>query len=146
VVSPLLFVFLTWHKKIYADTFLQLFYIVMAVYGYLHWGGEWKKIHWSATTHLYLILSGIALTIISGYWLRHKTDAAMPYLDSFITVFAIVATWLMMNFVHENWLYFMVINATSLALYVNRRLYIGAIMFAVYLLMSVDGYFELNIF
>jgi nicotinamide mononucleotide transporter len=146
IVSPVLFVYLTWQKKIYADTLLQIFYIGIAIYGLVNWGGEWKKIHWSTTTQLYYIAAGICISLLSGYLLRKNTDAALPYLDSFITTFAIIATWQMMNFVHENWLYFIAINATSVFLYVKRKLYIGALMFVIYLLMSFDGYFELNIF
>jgi len=57
-----------------------------------------------------------------------------------------LATWLMMNFVHENWLYFIVLNAASIALYANRKLYKASLMFVLYLWMSVDAYWHLGFF
>ncbi|MFN0031347.1 MAG: nicotinamide riboside transporter PnuC [Flavobacteriales bacterium] len=146
LLSPLLFIFITLKKKIYADTTLQVFYVLITFYGIIHWGGEWPKEHWSAATHLVFVISGFALATLSGFWLRRNTDAALPFIDSFTTVYAVIATWMMMNFVHENWIYFMVINSTSMFIYFNRKLYWGVAMFFIYLLMSVDGYFELNLF
>jgi nicotinamide mononucleotide transporter len=48
----------------------------------------------------------------------------------------------MMNYVHENWLYFIVINAVSLVIYPIRGMWLASFMFLIYLLMSIDGYFE----
>ena len=43
-----------------------------------------------------------------GLYLKRKTDAKTPYLDAFTTVFSLIATWLMIHYVHENWLYLIV--------------------------------------
>jgi nicotinamide mononucleotide transporter len=91
-----------------------------------------------------LILISAILSFAFGYFLQKKTDAQRPYLDSAIAVYAVAATWLMVNFVPENWLYFIIINAASIVLYSLRGLYFGTLMFVVYLLMSIDGYFELG--
>lgn len=146
ILSPVLFLFLAWKKKIYADASLQIFYIAVTVYGFFQLDGAWEKLHWSWQAHLFFILQGMLVSLLAGLILRSKTDAQLPYLDSFVTTFAIIATWMMMNFVHENWLYFIAVNIASIILFSMRKLYLGAIMFVVYLLMSIDGYFELHIF
>jgi nicotinamide mononucleotide transporter len=146
ILSPVLFLSLAWSKKIYADAALQFFYIGITIYGYFQLDGVWTKNHWVISTHLGFVIAGLMVALISGFLLKRQTDAALPYLDSFTTVFAIIATWMMMNFVHENWLYFIVVNIASILLFSMRKLYIGAIMFVIYLLMSIDGYFELHIF
>ena len=141
-----MFLSLAWNKKIYADAALQVFYVAVTVYGFFQLDGAWSKNHWSTTTHIAFIFSGLIAALFSGYLLKRRTDAALPFLDSFTTVFAIIATWMMMNFVHENWLYFIVVNIASIILFSMRKLYLGAFMFVVYLLMAIDGYFELHIF
>jgi nicotinamide mononucleotide transporter len=146
ILGPLLFLFLAWTKKIYADAALQVFYVAITIYGLFQLNEVWTKNHWPITTHLGFIMTGIAVALISGFILKRKTDAALPFLDSFTTVFAMVATWMMMNFVHENWLYFIVVNIASILLFSMRKLYLGAFMFVVYLMMAIDGYFELQIF
>lgn len=88
-----------------------------------------------------LIAFGFLITFLSGYFFKKYSTAQLPYVDSFTTVFAIVATALMMIPVHEAWLYFIAINSVSIFMYTQRKLFIGAIMFAVYLLLSIKGYF-----
>lgn len=139
-----IFLYLCFRKKIYADAALQIFYMAMAIYGWATMGATWEVAHKSSEYHVVLILISAILSVAFGYFLKKKTDAQRPYLDSAIAVYAVAATWLMVNFVPENWLYFIIINAASIVLYSLRGLYFGALMFVVYLLMSIDGYFELG--
>lgn len=140
-----IFVFLCYRKKIYAETFLQVFYIAAAVYGYMHFSDSWKTVHWSFSDQLPWIILAVVISVLAGYILKKKTDAKLPWIDSTVTVFSILATWMMVNYVHENWLYFIVINSVGIYIYLNRQLYFGAALFVLYLLMSVDGYFQLGI-
>lgn len=146
LISPILFLLITFRVKLYADVLLQVFYFVITIYGIWQWGGEWKNIHISLESHLIYVIGGIITTIVLGYVLKKRTDAKMPFADSFATTFAIIGTWLMMNFVHENWLYFIVINTLSIYLFANRKLYWSACMFVIYLLMSIDGYWQMGWF
>lgn len=146
IISPLLFLIITFRAKLYADVLLQIFYFGITVYGFWNWGGEWKTNHITYLQNLLFFGGAVGLTFILGSVLRKNTDAKMPFTDSFVTSLAIVGTWLMMNFVHENWLYFILVNSISIFLFSRRKLYWSAIMFAIYLLMSIDGYFMLNWF
>jgi len=137
---------LTYRAKLYADVILQVFYFLITIYGIWQWGGQWKITHISKAEHGIYLLSGLLATFLLGSFLKKKTDAKMPFADSFATTFAVVGTWLMMNFVHENWLYFIVINTLSIYLFANRKLYLSACMFVIYLLMSIDGYWQLGWF
>lgn len=141
-----IFVWLCFAKKLFAESFLQLFYVVMAVYGFIHFGGEWRTVHTAFSDHVFWLAGGLFLVAASGFFLKQFTRQKMPYVDSFTTVFGIIATWHMVNFVHENWLYWLVINTVSIFMYAKRGMYIASLMFVLYLLMSVDGYFELNWF
>ncbi|MDZ4750787.1 MAG: nicotinamide riboside transporter PnuC [Flavobacteriales bacterium] len=142
VFGPLLFVYLCYDKKLYAETALQVFYMAMAVYGYVNWGGEWRIEHRSIEWHLPYLIFGLAATFLMAYILKKKTDARLPLPDSFTTVFALIGTWIMMTYIHESWLYFIAINTISLIIYPMRGMWLSSIMFAIYLLMAIDGYFD----
>ena len=71
--------------------------------------------------------------------LRVSLDAALPWLDSFTTVAAVVATWMVARKIFENWLYWFVIDSVSIYLYLSRDLPLTAILFAGYLVMIVIG-------
>ena len=138
-----LFAILCWGRKIYAESALQLFYVGMAVYGYnLISEDGISAHHFSTYTHAILISIATLGTVLLGLFLKHSTDAEMPYLDAFTTIFSIVATWLMINLVHDNWLYWIIIDSISIYLYAKRGLKLGSVLFALYLLIALDGYFE----
>ncbi|NQX91639.1 MAG: nicotinamide mononucleotide transporter [Flavobacteriales bacterium] len=135
------FVYLCFQKKIYAESALQLFYVGMAIYGYLNLGAEWGETHWSWSAHAYWIVAGVIVTIGLGTFLKRNTGSKATYLDAFTTVFAVIATVLMMEFVVENWLYWIVINAVSSVLYFRRKLYFGSVLFAIYMILAIKAYF-----
>ena len=82
----------------------------------------------------------LVATLISGRVLSEYSEAALPYIDSFTTWGAIVATFMVARKVLENWLYWFVIDSVSIYLYVNRELYLTALLFAGYLVLIVIGY------
>ena len=91
--------------------------------------------------HLSTII-GILLTAgIVGSLLTTYTDAARPYIDSMTTLAAVAATWMVTQKILENWLYWFVINTVSVWLFMDRGLNPTAALFALYILLSVIGYF-----
>ena len=72
--------------------------------------------------------------------LQQFTDAALPYLDSFTTWGSLVTTWMVARKVLENWLYWLVIDSVSIYLYIDRELYLTALLFAAYVVIVIIGY------
>ena len=146
IVGPALLAILCYSRKIYAEILLQAVYVAMAVYGWVSLGQSWQEQSWPIATHLMLIAVGTLAVIGAGKWLSAKTDARLPWLDATTTVFGIIGTWAMVNYVHANWLYFIGINALSVVLYTRRKMYLGGLMYVLYFLMAIDGYFRLQWF
>ncbi len=142
--SSLIYLYICFRKKIYAESLLQAFYIYTAIYGWMHWseseGAIGSSLSWNV--HGMIILAGISLVLISGFLLRRMTDAATPFVDSFTTVFSIFATVLMINLIPDNWWYWIVIDAVSVYLYINRKLYLTAGLFGLYTILAVNGLLE----
>lgn len=139
--GSVLFAILCWRKHIFAESALHVFYVGMAVYGLLATGDDWRIVSWPLAEHLPWLVTGAVATAAVGYLLSQNPLAHTPWLDAFTTVFSLIATWLMLAYVHENWLYWMVIDSAAVALYALRRLYLSAALFVFYLAMAVDGYF-----
>lgn len=146
IVGSLVFMVLTANKRIYAESFLHVFYAFMGVYGFLNWEGAIGAEMYAPSTHLFGILSCVALVVVVGKLLPRFTKTEEPWLDAFTTVFSLWATWLMVNFVHENWLYWIVIDIVAIVLYAKRGMYLGALLFAVYAAMAISAFYELNWF
>jgi len=144
--STSIYLVLMFRARLYMESGLQIFYLGMAVYGWYHWrhgpgpGNALSVTRWAAAWHVRAIATVVALSICSGIVLDAYSNAALPYLDSFTTWGAVVATWMVARKILENWLYWFVIDSVSIYLYVSRGLHLTALLFAVYLVLIVIGY------
>jgi nicotinamide mononucleotide transporter len=147
LLGPMLLGILCFRRKLYAETFLQIIYVLSTIIGLINFSNSgFSAREFSGINHLILISSGVIIVFISGYFLKKNTDAQLPYIDSVTTVYGIIGTILMMFFIHENWLYFIFINAISIFMYFKRRMVLSSLMYLLYLVMSLDGYFYIGIF
>ena len=143
ILSASLYIYICVQKRLFAETFLQCFYLCMAAYGWYHWGQDQQvNSDWTLTSHLPLIGAGILITLLSGYLLKRYSIAALPFTDSFTTVFSMLATVLMVQLVLENWLYWIVIDSVAVYLYYKRQLKLTALLFVAYTLLAINGYFQ----
>ena len=146
ILSSLIYVALLGKAQLYMEAALQVFYVAMAVYGWWAWrpaaeGGDALVVHtWPWRWHVAALLIVALLSLASGWLLEANTAAALPYLDSSITWASLLATWMVARKVLENWLYWFVIDSLSLAVFLNRGLYLTAALFALYLVLIVIGY------
>ena len=143
-VSTSLYLVIFIDVKLYAESMLQVFYLVMAAYGFLRWRTvEMEElapvIRWSYRSHV-IALAAIALgTALLGATLK-LTDAAWPLVDAFTTTASLFATWMVAQRVLENWLYWLIIDTISIALFIDRGLYFTALLFAMYIVMIAFGW------
>jgi len=146
IISSLLYFFIMYDAGLIMEAYLQVFYIIMALYGLLQWT---KLIQinsnntirtWSNIQHFITISSVIILAIITGFILTKYTNAAMPFLDAFTSWGAIVTTYMVAKKILENWIYWFVIDAISIYLFLSRELYLTSILFFVYLIIICFGY------
>ena len=145
-VSTLLYLFIMYQAQLYMESVLQLFYLAMAAYGWYQWRGsgddgeELKVSAWPGRYHFIAIGSVLLLVLVSGELLTRYSDAALPFLDSLTTWGAVVATYMVTRKILENWIYWFVIDAVSIGLYISRDLHFTAALFTAYLVMIVVGY------
>lgn len=149
IASPVLTMYaLYFYFNLYAEVLLQVYYIAMAVYGFYTWkfGGvkhNEKPIEkWSIKKHILIVSAGFVLVLMLGYYLKHYTDAASTYTDSFTTVFAVFATYMTAKRLLENWIYWIIIDFVSIFLYAGRGGYFFALLFLAYTLIAVYGFFN----
>jgi len=145
-ISTLIYLFIMFEAKLYMESVLQLFYLAMAAYGWYQWRahGQNREVlqvrTWPFSNHLFAIASVLILVFASGHLLTQYSDAALPHLDSFTTWGAVIATYMVARKILENWVYWFVIDAVSVGLYLNRGLLLTAVLFAFYLVLIVIGY------
>ena len=144
--SSLLYFFVMYSAGLYMEAGLQIFYCIMAVYGWTQWrvslpnNTKFLVKTWNRDQHIKAILLIILLAIVSGWALEKFTNAALPFLDSLTTWGAIVTTYMVAKRLLENWIYWFVIDTISVFLFYSRGLILTSILFLVYLIIIYFGY------
>jgi len=145
-IASFIYIFLSYHVGLNAEILLHIFYLVMAFWGLYSWYKNQKvseKFYvkeWKIQVHCIFIVFGISLAYIFSLFLE-SFDSKMPFIDSITTVFGIMCTIMVIKKVLSNWLYWIVINLISIYLYTDRALYLTALLFVIYTLGAIRGYF-----
>ena len=142
LISVSLYVYICYTAKLYPETGLQIFYLIMAIIGYFTWNKKSKeKIkEWSEFKHLIIIILGALFSFIMGFYFFTYTESAMPIIDSITTTFSIIATYMVVKKVLGNWLYWIVIDLLSVYMYFHRDLHLTSLLFVAYATIAVFGY------
>jgi nicotinamide mononucleotide transporter len=81
-------------------------------------------------------------TVLMGYTLATKTDAALPYWDSTATVLSLVAQWMLARKLIENWLVWIAVDVLSIGIYLAKGLYPTTVLYAAFLVLAALGWVE----
>lgn len=145
VCSASLFSWLFFQGNLYMEAWLQAYYVVIAFYGFWVWRFGNKHQPIPITTrplgfHVVWIFLLLVASIFISIYLRLRTDAVFPELDTVTTLFSLFTTYLVARKVLENWLYWIVINSLYVWLFILQGFQATAILFAIYVIMSTVGY------
>jgi nicotinamide mononucleotide transporter len=153
ILSTVLYTVIFYDVYLWMDSALQLYYLLMAVYGWFCWhknipsntqtySNRLLYSQWTLQRHSSIIVLLTLVSLILGWIMATYTPAHFPYLDSATTVFAVFATYLITQKVLENWLYFIVIDLVSIYLYVEKDLIPTAALFGSFVILAAYGYWQ----
>lgn len=145
LISVSIYIYICFQAQLYAETGLQVFYFIMAIYGYFSWSNSNSLLRINELAirhHILIMILGSLLTFLLGFYLSVYTDAQLPIVDSFTTVFSIIATYMVVKKILSNWLYFIIIDTVSIYLYFSRDLHLTALLFSVYTIIAIIGYWK----
>lgn len=156
-ISTALYTYIFYDVLLLMDSALNAYYLLMAIYGYWQWSkhtdnSAHKKlgltiVSWGLSWHLRACLALAVISTILGYLMATFTQADFAYLDTFTTVYAVFATYLVAQKVLENWLYWVVIDFISIYLYIEKGLVPTTVLFIIFVIVACYGYFKwLNLY
>lgn len=132
-------------SRLYSDALLQLFFVVINMYGWWVWArnrtdaGE-VQVRWMAWPARIGWLTGCAAAIAAWGWLMHRfTDAALPWWDASVAMMSVAAQIIMSRRFIENWIAWIAVDVVAIGVYATKDLWLFAGLYAVFLTMSVWG-------
>ena len=148
IASVSLYVFIFFESRLYAESGLQVFFILANVWGWIVWrrsldAGEDESrvtVRWLDWRSRVVWLTVTAALSLNLGWLMHKyTNAAMPFADSAIAGASVAAQILLGYRRIENWVLWIAIDVAAVLLYINRGLHPTAGLYGGMLVMSLFG-------
>lgn len=147
IVSILISLYTLYTVGLYAETLLNIYYLVMSIYGWWFWvrrsdrpsvkvayanRSEWK-------TALLIVSGGMAILYLS---LKHFTDSTVPVWDAWVSATAWAGMWLLAKRKIENWIFLNVSNIFAIPLMIHKQLPLYAILTSILFLVAIQGYFH----
>ena len=148
IISVVIYIYICFFAKLYADMGINFVYFVMSVYGWYMWSRKDDSkpilpISWcSKKDHLISALMLVGFFAALSYFLSNYTDSNVPIIDSATTSIFIVGMWLMARKKIENWIYWIIGDIVSIPLYFYKDLALTSIQFTVFLIIAILGYLE----
>ena len=148
IVSVSLYFFVFKDARLYADMGLQVFYAAISAYGWYHWlygGKNRSELAVSLTPRpvwIALPIAWIIGTLSLGTLLHRTTNAALPYVDSSLTVGSLLAQWMMTRKYVENWAIWVALDVAYVIVFLNRDLKLTAFLYVVYGILAWRGLVE----
>ena len=146
-LGTLIYTILFWEGALISSSILNFYYMVMAVYGFILWRGNGKSEELEISSYglnknLSIIAGGIVISLAVGYLSETYAEAKFAYLDAFVMIFSIIATWMLANKILENWLYWIVIDSAAVFLYFKSEYYATVVLFSLYVILAFWGYYS----
>jgi len=147
IASSAIFLVLFARGGLVMQAALQVFYIAMGAYGWWAWrrgpaqGAALQVSRWRAGQHAVAIAALLAVSAANGWIVARTQGGWVPYVDAFVAWVSVLATWMVARKVLENWLYWIVVDSAAAALYWSQGFHATAVLFVVYVVIAVRGYF-----
>lgn len=146
LVSTAIYSYVFWEVTLPFHAVLNAYYMVMAIYGWQQWqkknDNNMKTKSWPVKRHAYAIISLTVVSLLLSVGGSSFFDAEYLYLDAFITVFSVFTTVLTAHKICENWLYWIVIDAVAVYLYMAKGLVLTGLLFVIYSVFAIYGYWQ----
>ncbi len=147
IASSLMYFALLWKSGLYGEAWLQIFFVVVAGWGWWQWlrgtqaDGSALRPRALGAAGRWAALGAVAVAWPAlGLLLRTHTDSQVPWWDAFPTAASVVAQVLLGRQYIENWPAWVVVNVVSVALFVHKELWLTALLYTLFVLMSFAGW------
>ncbi len=151
MVMPAISMWIYFSKGIYADFAINIYYLVIAIYGFIVWtkGHHRTSQPQNSTTPITNIPPRMLLACVAVFlalWvglyliLNYLTDSTVPIPDAFTTALSIVGMWMLARKYLQQWIAWILVDAVCTCLYWYKGIPLYAILYAIYTIIAFFGY------
>jgi len=140
-----LYFFVFWDAKLYSDALLQIFFLLIQLYGWWAWlhspqvdhGVAVEWMHWSQRVNWLVV--ALIFVALWGTGMARYTDAVAPYADATIAGLSVAAQTLQSLRRVESWVLWVAVDAFAVGLFAWRGLSVTSALYALFFVIAVVG-------
>lgn len=162
MVMPCISMWIYFSKGLYADFGINIYYLVIAVYGYIVWTRKNRTkvselsdndesdendenaaipiTHTPPRMVAVCVGAALALWALLYLGLNYLTDSTVPVADAFTTAMSIVGMWMLARKYVEQWIVWIAVDAVCVGLYIYKGIYFYALLYLIYTIIAFFGY------
>ena len=151
-IQMITYMIICWSARLFLEFGEQIFYFVACIFGVFLWkknmkqnddgttqviAKKFKLWHWVAT-----IIVTVVTTILLGKFGNVILGSTLPYLDAFTVALAVIAQLLMVWRYREQWAIWIVIDVSSLVMFVMLKQWSMVVMYAAWTINAFYGWYN----
>lgn len=147
MLMPAISLVVYWQSGLYADFGINVYYLLVAVYGLYLWRrnpqgtrAEALPITHTPLARCPLLLLAFLVSFLLIGWMLCRTDSTVPWWDAFTTALSIVGMWMLARKWLEQWWVWMLVDVVSCGLYIYKGIYFYAALYGIYAVVAWFGY------
>lgn len=143
-----LYAYLFFEFKLYGETILQVFFMVVNFYGFYHWlkgKQQDQEIRIEPIALQTVILQMIIAAVgggVFGLSLHYFTDAALPMLDSQLAAFSLLATYWTSRKHIATWVLWVFVDIVYVGMFMYKELFLTAALYAAFVGLAGFGWWQ----
>lgn len=145
ILSVVIYTWLFFDAGLYAESLLNLYYLVISIIGIFIWTrtSNPNPISYSTAKQLFIAFTIFVVSLgVIFYVLKNFTPSTVPFQDALVASIAWSGSWLLMKRKIENWLVLNVSNLIAIPLQYSKGLELTSLLTVVYFIMGIAGYWE----
>ncbi len=140
-LASLLFLGVFWQAGLPMQALLQVYYVAIAIHGWWYWGNSSKAKQRPITRlgmHQQLSILMLWLILSLGtQFLRDGLLDPLAWSDTLTSWGGVLATWMVARKILQAWTYWVIVDAATVALYLQAGLLASSALYGVYTLLAV---------
>ncbi|MDV7418946.1 nicotinamide riboside transporter PnuC [Acinetobacter baumannii] len=143
-----LYAYLFYEFKLYGETILQFFFMVVNFYGFYYWLKGKQQDHdiriepiAVQTAIIQMIIAAVG-GLVFGLVLINFTDAAVPMLDSQLAAFSLLATYWTSRKHIATWILWVFVDIVYVGMFIYKDLFLTSALYAAFVLMAAYGWYQ----
>lgn len=145
IIAVILYMALFYQVHLFADAALQGVFVIMQIYGWYSWSkASADRTLLAGYMHKPMMVKSIAVGAAGGLFLgllfSVYTKASLPWLDSMLASFSLVASYWAAKKYIESWAMWCILDAIYVLMYLYKSLNLTAFLYFLFILLALNGW------